>query len=73
MDENVNSIIKGVRDGLSKINALNNELFNSLEPDQLKEVAPIQADINKAVRAIKKGDTKQINKYANRYANSNYK
>jgi hypothetical protein len=49
---------------------MNKELLKSLNDEQLKQVLPIQNDINNVLRAVKGGDILAINEIQKKYASS---
>lgn len=49
----------------------NEDILKKLPEEQRLKVAPIQADINEIMRAVKKGDLLRVNEIRGKYADSN--
>ena len=70
MTENITEITKTLEQTFNKLLNMNKELFKSLNDEQLKQVLPIQNDINNVLRAVKGGDILAINEIQKKYASS---
>jgi hypothetical protein len=71
MTENITEINQTLEDSFNKLLKMNAELLKSLNEEQLKQVLPIQNDINNILNAVKKGDILAINEINKKYAGSN--
>jgi hypothetical protein len=69
--ENVKDLAKELSNSFDKVMKLNAELLKTLNEDQLKQVLPMQNDINSILNAVKKGDILAINEIQKRYADTN--
>jgi hypothetical protein len=69
--ENVKDLAKELSNSFDKVMKLNADLLKTLNEDQLKQVLPMQNDINSILNAVKKGDILAINEIQKRYADSN--
>lgn len=70
MTENITEITKTLEQTFNKLLNMNKELLKSLNEEQLKQVLPIQNDINNVLRAVKGGDILAINEIQKKYASS---
>jgi hypothetical protein len=70
MTENITEITKTLEQTFNKLLNMNKELLKSLNDEQLKQVLPIQKDINNVLRAVKGGDILAINEIQKKYASS---
>lgn len=70
MTENITEITKILEQSFNKLLNMNKELLKSLNEEQLKQVLPIQTDINNVLRAVKGGDILAINEIQKKYASS---
>jgi hypothetical protein len=70
MTENITEITKTLEQSFNKLLNMNKELLKSLNDEQLKQVLPIQNDINNVLRAVKGGDILAINEIQKKYASS---
>jgi hypothetical protein len=70
MTENITEITKTLEQSFNKLLNMNKELLKSLNEEQLKQVLPIQKDINNVLRAVKGGDILAINEIQKKYASS---
>lgn len=70
MNENITEITKTLEQTFNKLLNMNKELLKSLNEEQLKQVLPIQNDINNVLRAVKGGDILAINEIQKKYASS---
>jgi hypothetical protein len=70
MTENITEITKTLEQTFNKLLNMNKELLKSLNDEQLKQVLPIQNDINNVLRAVKGGDILAINEIQKKYASS---
>ena len=70
MTENITEITKTLEQTFNKLLNMNKELLKSLNEEQLKQVLPIQKDINNVLRAVKGGDILAINEIQKKYASS---
>jgi hypothetical protein len=70
MTENITEITKTLEQSFNKLLNMNKELLKSLNEEQLKQVLPIQNDINNVLRAVKGGDILAINEIQKKYASS---
>lgn len=70
MTENITEITKTLEQSFNKLLNINKELLKSLNDEQLKQVLPIQNDINNVLRAVKGGDILAINEIQKKYASS---
>lgn len=68
--ENVKDLAKELGKSFDKVMKLNADLLKSLNEEQLKQVLPMQNDINSILNAVKKGDILAINEIQKRYANT---
>jgi len=71
MTENIKEITENLEDSFNKLLQMNAELLKSLNDEQLKEVLPMQNDINNILNAVKSGDILAINEINKRYASTN--
>jgi hypothetical protein len=69
--ENAKDLAKELSNSFDKVMKLNADLLKTLNEDQLKQVLPMQNDINSILNAVKKGDILAINEIQKRYADSN--
>jgi hypothetical protein len=69
--ENVKDLAKELSNSFDKVMKLNADLLKTLNEDQLKQVLPMQNDINSILNAVKKGDILAINEIQKRYADTN--
>lgn len=69
--ENVKDLAKELSNSFDKVMKLNAELLKTLNEDQLKQVLPMQNDINSILNAVKKGDILAITEIQKRYADTN--
>jgi hypothetical protein len=69
--ENVKDLAKELGKSFDKVMKLNADLLKSLNEEQLKQVLPMQNDINSILNAVKKGDILAINEIQKRYADTN--
>jgi hypothetical protein len=70
MTENITEITKTLEQTFNNLLNMNKELLKSLNEEQLKQVLPIQNDINNVLRAVKGGDILAINEIQKKYASS---
>jgi hypothetical protein len=70
MTEKITEITKTLEQSFNKLLNMNKELLKSLNDEQLKQVLPIQTDINNILRAVKGGDILAINEIQKKYASS---
>jgi hypothetical protein len=70
MTENITEITQTLEQTFNKLLNMNKELLKSLNDEQLKQVLPIQNDINNVLRAVKGGDILAINEIQKKYASS---
>jgi len=68
--ENAKDLAKELSNSFDKVMKLNADLLKTLNEDQLKQVLPMQNDINSILNAVKKGDILAINEIQKRYADS---
>jgi hypothetical protein len=59
--------INNLQEQLEKIVALQNQMFSQLDPEQYELVKEYHADANDMVRKFKKGDTRGLDKYMDKY------
>lgn len=71
MTENITEITQNLESSFNKLLKMNAELLKSLDDEQLKQVLPIQNDINNILNAVKGGDILAINEIQKKYASSN--
>jgi N-acetylmuramic acid 6-phosphate (MurNAc-6-P) etherase len=71
MTENITEITENLESSFNKLLKMNAELLKSLNDEQLKQVLPIQNDINNILNAVKGGDILAINEIQKKYASSN--
>lgn len=71
MTENITEINKTLEDSFNQLLKLNADLLKSLDAEQLKQVLPMQTDINNILNAVKGGDILAINQIQKKYASSN--
>jgi len=71
MTENIKEITENLESSFNKLLKMNAELLKSLNDEQLKQVLPIQNDINNILNAVKGGDILAINEIQKKYASSN--
>ena len=69
--ENVKDLAKELGKSFDKVMKLNADLLKSLNEEQLKQVLPMQNDINSILNAVKKGNILAINEIQKRYADTN--
>jgi len=70
MTENITEINKTLEDSFNQLLKLNADLLKSLDAEQLKQVLPMQTDINNILNAVKGGDILAINQIQKKYASS---
>lgn len=70
MTENITEINKNLEDSFNQLLKLNADLLKSLDAEQLKQVLPMQTDINNILNAVKGGDILAINQIQKKYASS---
>jgi len=61
MTENIKEITETLEQQFNKLLKINSDLMKSLNQEQLKEVLPMQTDINNILNAVKNGDILAIN------------
>jgi molybdenum cofactor biosynthesis enzyme MoaA len=71
MTENIKEITETLEQQFNKLLKINSDLMKSLNDEQLKEVLPMQTDINNILNAVKNGDILAINEINKRYASTN--
>lgn len=71
MTENITEITQNLENAFSKLLKINADLLKSLNDDQLKQVLPMQTDINNILNAVKGGDILAINEIQKKYAGTN--
>lgn len=71
MTENITEIKQTLEDSFNQLLKLNADLLKSLDSEQLKQVLPMQTDINNILNAVKGGDILAINEIQKKYASSN--
>jgi molybdenum cofactor biosynthesis enzyme MoaA len=71
MTENIKEITETLEQQFNKLLKINSDLMKSLNQEQLKEVLPMQTDINNILNAVKNGDILAINEINKRYASTN--
>lgn len=71
MTENITEIKQTLEDSFNQLLKLNADLLKSLDAEQLKQVLPMQTDINNILNAVKGGDILAINQIQKKYASSN--
>lgn len=70
MTENITEIKQTLEDSFNQLLKLNADLLKSLDAEQLKQVLPMQTDINNILNAVKGGDILAINQIQKKYASS---
>ena len=59
--------INNLMEQLDKIVALQNQMFSKLDPEQYELVKEYHNDANDMVRKFRKGDTKGLDQYMDKY------
>jgi ElaB/YqjD/DUF883 family membrane-anchored ribosome-binding protein len=67
---NVKEHIEQLQKSFQKMLKANEKILKDLPDESRLKVAPIQADINEIMRAVKKGDLNRINEIREKYADS---
>jgi hypothetical protein len=67
---NVKEHIEQLQKSFQKMLKANEKILKGLPDEARLKVAPIQADINEILRAVKKGDLNRINEIRGKYADS---
>ena len=65
---------EGLTDALnviSKDGAKMNKLFAAMPSEQAHEIAPLQAELNNAINAVKNGDVSALNNLSKKYSDAN--
>jgi hypothetical protein len=70
MTENITEITQSLEQQFNKLLSIKDDLLKQLDEEQLKNVLPIQNDINNVLRAVKGGDILAINEIQKKYASS---
>ena len=68
MTEDIKEITYNLENSFNKLLKINADLLKSLNDEQLKQVLPIQNDINNILNAVKNGDILAINEIQKKYA-----
>jgi molybdenum cofactor biosynthesis enzyme MoaA len=68
MTEDIKEITYNLENSFNKLLKINADLLKSLNDEQLKQVLPMQNDINNILNAVKNGDILAINEIQKKYA-----
>lgn len=70
MTEDIKEITYNLENSFNKLLKINADLLKSLNDEQLKQVLPMQNDINNILNAVKNGDILAINEIQKKYAST---
>jgi archaellum component FlaC len=71
--EQLNEIAKDLKKSFENLEQLQRSFLNDLPEDIKSKVQPIQKDIERTLKAFKRGDIDNINEIKKRYADTNSK
>ena len=67
LQNQLNHQLKGLVKNLDKLSKIGDKAINSIPADQRADIVPLQAQLNDALRAVKKGDVDKLSGIIKKY------